>query len=394
LDDNEFADFIAKPVMPARLAESIAKTWGLAQVADDHPNPPDTMPRFLPGKKILLVEDNALNQEVATELLLDMGFDVDLAEDGVIAVDKAGRNDYDLILMDMQMPRMDGLEATRRIRKLSRHADTPIVAMTANAFAEDRAASVEAGMNDHLSKPVDPELLAHVLALWLPAAVSHMEESQWTSQWPEQVDADPALGKLMEQLDRVPGLSLRHGLRSFRGNAEHLARLLQRFVNDHGNDPQLTRQQLQAGDSAAAQRTLHTLKGLAGTAGLLDLQALAADAERHVRQGDSDGQVANVLQQMAPAMAALQNTLREWEPQKPATGASSREDLLQRLVTLRTLLSTDDLDAADYYAEIRDSMAVHFPGQCQALGKAMEDFAFNDALLLLEPLLAQAARPS
>ena len=121
------------------------------------------------GARILLAEDEPINREVSSNLLEDVGLIVDVAENGREAMRLAATNDYALILMDMQMPIMSGIEATRAIRLLGQHATTPIVAMTANAFEEDRQACLEAGMNDHLSKPVEPERLFSTLAHWLEA---------------------------------------------------------------------------------------------------------------------------------------------------------------------------------------------------------------------------------
>jgi len=147
---------------------------GLGAVASD-PHP-DASKQSAPasaefrGKRILLVEDNELNQQVAVELLKETGVEVDIADNGAIAVNLAGKTRYDLILMDMQMPVLDGLDATRQIRERGPCMSVPIVAMTANTQEQDRNLCRETGMNDYLAKPFEPEALQDILAKWMPVA--------------------------------------------------------------------------------------------------------------------------------------------------------------------------------------------------------------------------------
>jgi two-component system sensor histidine kinase/response regulator len=233
--------------------------------------------------RVLLVEDNPINREVALQLLHGSGLLVDTADNGADAVRMAADCHYDLVLMDVQMPVMDGLQATRQIRSLPDWAQTPIVAMTANAFAEDRLACEMAGMSDFVPKPVEAADLYKTLLKWLDKPASDAPREDAAA--PAAVRGDEPAAALWSRLQAVPGLDVELGVQRLLGRRERYLDLLQRLVSTQCAAEAALRQAMHSGDRAAARLEAHGLKGAAAALCARDLSAEAARLEAALSAG-------------------------------------------------------------------------------------------------------------
>jgi len=365
------------------------------------------------GSVVLLVEDNEFNQQVASELLSEVGFAVDIAEDGRKSLEMLAKRSYDAVLMDMQMPVMDGVTATVEIRKHKAFRELPIIAMTANVMAAEIQRCMEAGMNDHVAKPIDPDDLFAKLVKWIKprpaekgaevageakAADAQADRGQTLVEVAVRGESlampEPAAApgkKSPDELPEVPGLDTALGLKRVMGKKTFYLDMLRKYIDNQGEAPGQISRSLAAGDYVTAERQAHTAKGVSGNIGATQLQELAARVEKAVKDGESREAIEGLLVPFAEAHALLIAGLRDALPARESieqqdgpAAPVDREQAFKACRKLAALLTNDDSEAVDLLDEKCDLLrSILGVDQFRSIEKALKDYDFEKALELL-----------
>ncbi|MCL1035859.1 PAS domain S-box protein [Shewanella submarina] len=371
LEKLGLAGFISKPVSPSRLLDAIVSVVGeggtlpvrrMAQPMDIG------MIAELSGKRVLVVEDNEMNQEVACEFLEQAGMIVSLAGNGRIALDKLAQNSFDLVLMDCQMPVMDGYQATAAIRKQEKYRNLPIIAMTANAMAGDREECLAAGMDDHIAKPIQVSLLYQTMLRHLTLDEAPKVSA---SAWPEH-----------------PSLDVDTGLALVQQSSRLYSRILQRFVAGQRQVAREISDAVSRADWVTATRLAHTLKGVAGN---LESQALIEVAKVLEEQLSQQVCEASLLEECAALVESLCVAIDIWSPANNDTqtlNKISSAELEQALTEIRTQLEEGDAAAVAQLTGLKPRLEGGRWQQLQPLFSMVEAYRFDEAISLLDDILS------
>jgi CheY-like chemotaxis protein len=383
--------FLSKPVNASVLYDTLMGLFGSAKLenAGAISQRGGAAEHDARGIRVLLVEDNEMNQQVATELLESAGAIVTVANHGGVAVKVLQEGPqpppFDVVLMDLQMPEMDGFTATGILRADPRFHDLPIIAMTAHAMVEERERCLKAGMNDHVTKPIDPDALFATLARWTK-----------TRKAPTPAVGGVAPGADSEAPLAVEGIDIAEALKRVAGNKRLYRRLLQQFAAKESDTDMRIGEALSKGDRESAERLAHTLKGLAGNLGMGGVQAVAARLETAIRDGD--GEVPKFLAELkgvlAPQMAAIRTALGEADNQMTPPVAFSPETAGTSLRHLLSLIEANDGDAADVVQEVAANLAAKIdPNRLKALRDSIREFDFDGARTKLVQIAADCGLP-
>jgi predicted ATPase/signal transduction histidine kinase/CheY-like chemotaxis protein len=350
--DARAAAYLTKPVSRSSLVDVLAGIFN----GQEWPGKPPSQPNGdydVTGMRILLTEDNEINQQIAMELLGTAGAAVEVANNGREAVDAVMSHDpdyYDVVLMDLQMPVMDGHEAARILRADARFSALPIVAMTAHAMVEERQRCLDEGMDAHISKPIEPDVLFQTLGRW--HRPDRPNKARTTVL--DRVMADGA-----DILPGIPGVDIAGTLERMAGNRRLYASLLRQLVDRHSGDAEKIKDLLAAGDTIHAREAVHLIKGVAGNLGVGSLHAAATDLERAILDGLD---MAAIVDRWAAFAAVLDEQARAIIRALPGTSAviqqpvsaTEAEAILNRMEAMAT---EGDATLPDYLLDVRAMLA-------------------------------------
>jgi two-component system sensor histidine kinase/response regulator len=386
-EDAAFDNVLIKPVTPSMLFDSAvqALSGNHESVREFTSSPALNLDLDqLRGARVLLVEDNELNQEVAMGLLEPAHMSIDLAENGELAVQMVGNHDYDLVLMDIQMPVMDGIAATIAIRSNPRFRELPIIAMTANAMDAEREMCRQAGMNDHVSKPIDPDAMFATVMRWIKPRRTR------PSGTPAQ-KVEAASPQNLSDLPEIDGVDIKDGLKRVGGNSRLYRELLMKFAAKHSDAGLQITDALRIGDRNAAERIAHTIKGVAGNIGIKPVQLAAEKLEKAIRESDSAVETmlhdfTSILRTQIDAIEQalpLETLVLEVESRKSFDPLAASHGFTR----LRSQLEASDGDSEETFRTLKSVLAGQVDtARLDALGADISDFNFTWALSKLDEI--------
>jgi PAS domain S-box-containing protein len=380
---------LTKPVTPSTLLEALGMMLGKIPAgtsrASQRSGQSASVVSGLRGARLLLVEDNELNRELAGELLQAVGIELCVVCDGQQALDLLERDaDFDGVLMDCQMPVMDGYTATRRIREQPRWSTLPVIAMTANAMAGDREQALASGMNDHISKPLNVEKMFATLAKWIHPRPGRIVPAAADSPAPPPAGGLPA---------NLPGIDAVAGLATCMGKVELYLRLLKQFRSSQGDFRAGFLAARHGEDVTAPARAAHTLRGTAGNIGARAVAKAAETLEQACLAGADEETVSDLLAKVEHALESVLEGLAALaapeSPAEPAPAAVQQTgiDLHAHLASLRHLLAESDTEALTALRALQDLVSdATATEQLRRIGQHAERFDFDQALALLDEL--------
>ncbi|MBL0284396.1 MAG: response regulator [Zoogloea sp.] len=380
-------DVLMKPVTASLIFDTVVRLLGEADIgrvggAPDKATLVAPTPELgsIAGARILLVEDNDLNQQVATEMLCQAGLVVEVAENGAIALEKLAEADYDLVLMDMQMPVMDGLTATAEIRRQPRFDRLPVVAMTANAMAGDRERCLAAGMQDHVAKPIQPAALWGTLLHWIKPREAGL------APVPVFIEPAPDLPEVLA-MSTIAGLDTVSGVRNSLGREALYLALIGKFVAGQRDLPAHMASALAEGDWTSAERLVHTLKGVAAQIGAYELSELAVQFEKAIRRRASSVTLEPMLAELARRLTALIDAMVDRMPAAPAEStpvAVDRQALQAVCARLAAQLADDDFASSQTLEASEGLLRAGLGHRFPVIADAVRSFDFAAALASLQ----------
>ena len=389
--------FLIKPVNQSVLFNTVLEAFGKDSVEGYTPRVKNEFDQTtlagVRGAHILLAEDNEINQQVASEILEGAGFFVDIANNGQEAVDMVQANNYDAVLMDIQMPEMDGMEATRVIREMEQFKELPIIAMTAHAMAGDREKSLKIGMQDHLTKPINPQELFIALAQWVAPGERELPEG-----------FDTETGKVSEILtedvdlpESMVGFNMEEGLQRIGGNKKLYRNLLLKLKRDYAKVAGTIRDLIIEGQTDEAQLLAHSVKGVAGNLGAGALQHVAEAVELKLRDGEKslDDELTALSSEMESVQHSLSAIKEEHAPARQSGNEiSSVEELIGSLEKLQPhLIKRKPKPCKDAFEVVKSlGWPSALTSDVNDLGVLISKYKFKEALPLAESILIKLAR--